>query len=399
MKPATFDNPVLRSSDSARRARPVSGVDALDVYLDRVGRHPRLSAEQERVQLQALTELRRWRWVALLSSPAARIEILERVAESLDEPPVDLIRSTVGSDEESTRVCSEDAALIVALEALDTDGQLADELSAELPREGVEPAQFEAWERRVRLAGRRYLRARNRFVCANLRLVLMVTDRYSRRWMSLSDLVQEGNLGLIKAVERFDPERGTRFSTYAVWWIRHAITRALVNRGRTVRVPAHLHSLFMKIRRAKVALRGRLGRPATTTELAEHLDVPLEKLHAASEAMEMRSVSLEGSTDDDDDLGWSDRLGVHAPQRSIDDALDLHRHEAIALDALKRLPSRERDILRRRFALSGYSRMTLEALGRCHEVSRERIRQLQNRALVSLRKEVESSPISCLALA
>jgi len=397
MKPATFDSPVSVPARSSRRVRPTSGRDALDVYLDRAGRHPRLTAEQERAELCALTELRRQRWEVLLSCPAAVGSILEEIERGLAEPPLPLIeRLRDASDADRSDATRE---LAIALETLDVDGQLAGRLARELPTEGVAADDLVAYDRRVREVMARYCRARNRFICSNLRLVLKVTDRYSRRWMPLSDLVQEGNLGLIKAVERFDPDRGTRFSTYAVWWIRHAITRALVNRGRTVRVPAHLHVLFTKIRRAQVTLRGQLGRPPTPAELAVELDVPADKIRAASEAMALRSVSLDGPPEEEDAPSWSDSLGTPAPQSLIDDAFDQRRREAIALQAMEHLPARQRDILERRFALAGQTRMTLEAVGRCYDVSRERVRQLQKRALGSLRQEVETSSVNSLAFA
>jgi len=224
-----------------------------------------------------------------------------------------------------------------------------------------------------------------------------VADRYSDRWMPRVDRVQEGNLGLIKAVERFDPERGTRFSTYAVWWIRHSITRALMNRGRTVRVPANLHTIYTKVRRARVHFEARRGRPGTVEELAAELGLPFERVAAAIEALELRSVSLDSAAEGE--TSRSADFAVPAPQNSIDERFDQERATALALRAMQTLAPRERDIIEQRFALDGQPRMTLEGLGRCYRISRERVRQLQNRALQTIRREVESSPISSLAYA
>lgn len=314
MKPVTFDAAIRAPASAPRRSRCDSERDALDVYLERASRHPRLTVEQERAALVALAELR-------------------RLAESSDE-----------------------------------DG-------------GV--------------AAQRYLEARNRFVCANLRLVFTIAGRYSKRSMSLTDLVQEGNLGLIKAVDRFDPEHDVRFSTYAVWWIRHAITRSLIQRGRTVRVPANLHVLLTRVRSARAALQGQLGREPTLVELSEWVEVAPAKLRTAMEAMAMRSLPLDPSPGFDGPT-WSDRLGVDAPQLAFEERSDQRRNQAIALRAMEQLPERLRDILEHRFALRGQSHMTLEALGHSHEISRERVRQLQNRALDALRTHVESSSVSSL---
>lgn len=368
------------------------------MYFDQARRHPRLDATEERAALIQLVELRRARWVALLSLPTLRSQVLEVLRSTVAEPPAE-----EGDDE----------AFAIGLERADVDGTVAERvmealaaLAQGLPQmvlPGAErelgSAAFEGYRERVRIAGQRYLHARNRFVCSNLRLVAMVAERYSGRAMPLADRVQEGNLGLIKAVERFDPAHGTRFSTYAVWWIRHAITRALVDRGRTVRIPAHLHAIFTKVRAARTDLEAQLGRPARVAELAEAVGMPVSKVRVAIEAMSLRSVTLDAPDGDEEQPTWGDRLGTPAPQAELDERIDCHRSEVLARRALEGLGQMEREILERRFALGGVPRMTLEALGQHYRLSRERIRQIQNRALAAIRQEVEGSPLSGLALA
>ncbi|MEM9457789.1 MAG: RNA polymerase sigma factor RpoD/SigA [Myxococcota bacterium] len=401
-----FDTPIVASSSHARRPRPAAGRSTLDLYLDRASRYPRLTADEERAQLVHLTALRRHWWQMLLCEAAAYPKVAEVVEQELDQSPRDVLEDA----EQARRALLEGrseraqdafdrcvAALAIELEALDVDGQLVERLCKQLNVDGLDAEVERRYRQRVRLARMTYHRARNRFVCSNLRLVLKVAERYSGHWMSLVDRVQEGNLGLLTAAERFDPDRGTRFSTYAVWWIRHAITRALVNRGRAVRIPANLHVIFTKVRRAKSELTGRLGRTPTLEELAGEIDVPLARVRAAVEAMELRSISLDGSPDDSDDALRPDALGLPAPQAAIDDLVDQRRAEALAKDAMKNLAPRDKDILERRFALAGRAPMTLEALGRCYQISRERVRQLQKRALATLRYEVESSPLNGLA--
>jgi RNA polymerase primary sigma factor len=216
--------------------------------------------------------------------------------------------------------------------------------------------------------------------------------------MPLADRVQEGNLGLMKAVDRFDPDRGVRFSTYAAWWIRHAVTRALVNRGRTVRIPAHLHTVFTKVRGVRKHLRGQLGRDPTLAEVAETIDVPLDKVEAAMSAMELVSVGLDAPVADRDSPTIADGLeDPHPPDWG--DQLDARRNAVIVQQALEDLEPMEADILAHRFGLNGNKRMTLQKLGAKYSLSRERIRQLQNRALKKLRAAVDDSPIPTLAVA
>lgn len=431
MEPTVYK--VKTTKPAARSRRPRSSREPLDLYFDQARRYPRLSAAQERAALIRLVELRRARWAALVSLPALRPAILAAVAkaaerpasaaadtdDAFETPAAELVLDD--STEEGEGSCgvpadasAADVALATQLESADVDGTIAERMveavlaaakglpQAELPVDGLaaeSPEELAAYHDRVRRSADRYLRARNRFVCSNLRLVAMVADRYSGRSMALADRVQEGNLGLIKAVERFDPDHGTRFSTYAVWWIRHAITRALVDRGRTVRIPAHLHAIFTKVRAVRSELEGRLGRPARLSELAEAVELPVGKVRVAIEAMSLRSVALDSSDNEDDQPSWGDRLGTPAPQAEIDASMDANRNEVLACRALDNLGVMERHILEHRFELRGTPRMTLEALGQHYRLSRERIRQIQNRALAAIRQEVETSPVSGLAFA
>lgn len=429
---------VKNQKPAARSRRPRSSREPLDLYFDQARRYPRLSAAEERAELVRLVELRRERWTALVSLPALRPAVLAAATEAAEQPepsdtddafiatPPSLATVTAEEPDESEDVlaaledaqrrdtATAEAALACQLERFDVDGAIAERLveaataaarglpQLELPVEALADVSAEELARyyeRVRWAAHCYLRARNRFVCSNLRLVAMVADRYSGRSMALADRVQEGNLGLIKAVERFDPDHGTRFSTYAVWWIRHAITRALVDRGRTVRIPAHLHAIFTKVRAMRSELEGRLGRPARLSELADAVELPVGKVRVAIEAMSLRAVALDSSENDDDQPSWSDRLGTPAPQAEIDARLDANRNETLACQALDNLGVMERHILERRFELRGVPRMTLEALGQHYHLSRERIRQIQNRALAAIRHEVETSPVGGLAFA
>jgi RNA polymerase primary sigma factor len=402
-------NKVKRHKPAARSRRACSS--HLDLYFEQARRYPRLNAAEERAALVRLVELRRERWAALISLPALRPAILAAATEAVQgSASVDLSDGAPSTD--AAPVSSADADLATALEASDVDGTIGERLveaalaavrggaQEVLPVDtlaSVSEDERVRYHEHVRRAADRYLRVRNRFVCSNVRLVAMVADRYSGRSMPLADRVQEGNLGLLKAVERFDPDHGTRFSTYAVWWIRHAITRALVDRGRTVRIPAHLHMIFTKVGTKRTELEGRLGRPARISEIAEAVDLPVAKVRAAIEAMSLRAVALEASGSDDDQP--SDRLGTPAPQSEIDTQLDAGRNEPLAYRALDNLGAMEKHIVESRFELRGTPHMTLSALGQHYHLSRERIRQIQNRALAIIRHEVETSAMGSLAFA
>lgn len=380
---------------------------SLTIYLDDAGSFDLLDADREREQARHVVDLRRAYWRAAFI-PAGRVATTACIRDVLDgnAPAKALDAVAVPQDGEVAPAALD--ALVAALQNVDPDARVLDRLAEALDDgndaavhpaiEALAPDMRHECHTTLRRAKDKYLRARNRFMCANLRLVVTVAKRYGRHHLPLADRVQEGNLGLLKAVERFDPERGVRFSTYAAWWIRHAVTRALVKHGRTVRIPAHIHALFTKVRRARAALHAELGRPPTLHEVAQWIDVPIEKAYAAVDAMELRAVGFHepasgtegGSIGDrlqDDRLeDWCERIGERIDSRLADEVVD-------GLDPMAF------DIVVRRFGLRDAEPVTLRALGEKYDVSRERIRQLQNDALHRLRDRVERSAINSLGLA
>jgi RNA polymerase primary sigma factor len=234
-----------------------------------------------------------------------------------------------------------------------------------------------------------FLAARNRFVASNLRLVLAYANRYGANLMPLVDRIQEGNIGLMKAVDRFDPERGIRFATYACWWIRHTILRALTNDGRTVRIPSQTQGLHARAERARRRLSTELGREPERAELAAAIGCTAKQLEKASLAMQLHNVGADSRADDSQTLldTLDDDAALATMERAADD-----RERALA--ALRALPVREQEILSERYGLTDVSLGTFRELGQRHGVSRERVRQIHAGALAVLRRTLEPSPLS-----
>jgi RNA polymerase primary sigma factor len=233
---------------------------------------------------------------------------------------------------------------------------------------------------------RRYESARTRLIERNLRLVIAVAKRYAHLGMDLADLVQEGNIGLIQAVERFDPERGVRFATYAVWWIRQAIRRALSSKSRIVRVPINRGQLARKAIRLGEELEGRMGRKPRPSELASELGVAERRLESALSAVS-KVESFDALSIDEGSQRWQLEADsrVSSPWRSV---LQAERRETVGA-LMETLSPREQLVVRSRFAIGLPGPATLEEVGAVLHITRERVRQLEKAALGRLAHEAE----------
>ena len=226
--------------------------------------------------------------------------------------------------------------------------------------------------------------ARERMINSNLRLIVTIAHDYTNLGLPLLDLISEGNIGLTKAVERFDPAKGAKFSTYAMWWIKQAIKRALANQSKTIRLPVHLVDKIARVRRVSLKMSDELGREPTDDELGEEIGIAGEKV-ARFKSLAIRPASIDGPISDDDSTEFGEVIGDEEAQTPF----ELLRHKNLLGEMeglLDVLDKREMKIISQRFGLDGGEPRTLENVAKNFGITRERIRQLQNIALAKLRR-------------
>ena len=269
-------------------------------------------------------------------------------------------------------------------------------INQEVKQTGLEVSEIKEINRRMSIGEAKVRRAKKDMIEANLRLVISIAKKYTNRGLQFLDLIQEGNIGLMKAVDKFEYRRGYKFSTYATWWIRQAITRSIADQARTIRIPVHMIETINKLSRVSRLLVQKLGREPTPEELAEKMELPEDKVRQVQK-ISKDPISMETPVGDDDDSSLGDFVesdsnlsegaSVGAP---VDTASEQGLQNAVK-DVLSELTSREAKVLRMRFGIEMKGDHTLEEVGKQFDVTRERIRQIEAKALRKLRQPKRSS--------
>ncbi len=392
---------------------PAPGKDLLASYMDQLSRIPLFTPDQELENARTLETLDLATWTLILSSPRA-VEHLWTESTELEAPLKNEIETLLQSYRRAAsrtrkRKIPPHPARAKLIEKVAKGLRLGD-YDKEVLDQTMQRLRREVWGRRVLDSSPAFrithadlteiekarglaLRCRNNFVRANLRLVVSVARNFHHYRIPFIDLIQEGNVGLMKAVHRFDHRRGFRFSTYAHWWIRQSIERAIINKGSQVRLPVHVIDSRRQIGRATAKLTQRLGRAPTPAEISKTVKMPKTKVEQILGGVQQDPVSLDESVGGDDPRKFLDLVRDDSAP-GLDEALIRENTHERVRELLHLLNPIEKDIIRRRFGLGDDTDQTLDEIGKIYNLSRERVRQIQAQGLMKMRRMCERRKIS-----
>jgi RNA polymerase primary sigma factor len=392
--------------------------DHLTTYFRDLAEHDLLGPEDERELSQGIEDQEVLAWERLFGHPDGGPRIVEIIKDQLETPvsfekvlrAAEIVRGKRKDTRSINRLAAAAREVAEKVRAADLDRVHVDAAVRDIDKAraaalagehswipNAATKQFGEYVDGVHQAHRDGASLRDEFVRANLRLVVTMARRYDRGGMPLADLIQEGNLGLMHAVSRFDYRRGLRFSTYACWWIRHAIGRALADKARAVRIPVHMLEAQQQLEKVRQSLIGELGRPPTPQELAKAARVPLAKLNQMHRYIMGQPMSLDRPMHDDDDRAFGDMLADPATEdASPADDMTTQALSQQVTRLLHHLTPIEADVLRKRFGLTDDEERTFREIGDEYHLSRERIRQIQNAALDKLKRAMEREHMGTL---
>ncbi|PKN24141.1 MAG: hypothetical protein CVU65_12610 [Deltaproteobacteria bacterium HGW-Deltaproteobacteria-22] len=398
-EPESVDQvPVVHEAEVERALRDDS---VASMYYREMGRYATLTADQEVRMGHGIREARETIWKHLLLLPVTRLYTLEILRREKRDAPLALqalteasrVRSRARAHAEHleklarkageylTRRDPDEVWLLSAVQVLQhaCDGQT--------PGARSMPRAFSDALEGVTCGLDQLRKIKRSFVEANLRLVIAVARKYSNGPMALIDLIQEGNMGLMKAVDRFDPDRGYRFSTYAAWWIRHAVSRAAADKSRTVRLPVHFIEAYQQLLKIRKDLQVQLGRHPTLDEVADAMGVTRRKADRIQSYLQEGSLSLDRPVNHEDARSFLDMLEDPCTSEGIPAQVIHEKETELSVTALyDALTPMEREIIVLRFGLGDSDAFTLKEIGKRFRLSRERIRQIQEHALCKLRQ-------------